>query len=197
MSFRWILTASTTLALAACAVSENPSSGSSGSASRMSASQQAAADEKAYCADLRADLPKTDPIFELKGRVTAYKMGRFTHEITQFGRNGVYHEYYVSPALTSKPFCGGFPLYQISLAEYQPKTQSYLVTLKNGKTFDTRTNIPFSYRRPDQRNVSVVLVGGLDEEKESWFWYMSTDPRFKEPREISLEPTAIQVLEVF
>lgn len=153
-------------------------------------------DYRAYCADLRTDLPATDPMFQLKGRVTTFGFDRYTHEIAQFGKKGVYYEYFVQASATNGANCGYFPFYQMARAEYQPNSRTYVITLKNNKTFETRTNIPFHYRGPDSRNVFTALVDGMDETLGLWFTYMVNDPRFSEPREVNTRPTKISLLEI-
>jgi hypothetical protein len=134
---------------------------------------------KAYCQDLLAGLPTTDPMFDLKGRISTQGFEKFTHEIAQFGKKGIYREYFVIADASNGASCGYIPLYRISKAEYLKDKIAYRITLKNSKSFETRTNIPFGYRAPDSRRVFTVLVGGLDEEKDSWLWYITIDSRFK------------------
>lgn len=141
------------------------------------------------CESLKTGLPQSDPMFSLKGKVKTN--GRYTHEIIQLGKIGTYHEYFVrSP-------CGQIPFYQISTAEFVSSSRKYKVTLKNGKSYSTNTNIPFSRRDPDKKYFFNTLVGSnRDKEKKSWLWYVTKDPRYKEPREVSLDPAMITSLHI-
>jgi hypothetical protein len=153
-----------------------------------------------FCNALRENLPQKDPIFDLKGKVTTQARPPIVYDIVQFGKDRVYREYFVEgpkvPNVVNRVNCGSFPFYQVARVEYVSASRTYSVTLKNGKTYQTATNIPFLYRSPDSARTYTTLVAGVDPKKDSWFWFLSNDPRFKDPREVSLDPSSIAVLEV-
>lgn len=163
--------------------------------------QKAIEDRKAMCVDMRAGLPAKDSYFDLNGKVI-FDTGwgnSTTQDIIQFGRQDKYFQYFVD-----SPNCGRFGLYQVKLIKREGSLKNislikYNVTLKNNKSFQTATNIPFCWIDAEKPGTCTVLTASAayDKEKNLYFRYLFSDPSLRKPVEATLDPMRIQELEIY
>ncbi|MGI5310820.1 hypothetical protein, partial [Rheinheimera sp. WS51] len=203
--YKTVFAVTATLILVGCVASNpNKPAGTTGEATSPISPAKLTLEEerpiaKSYCDELKRGLPTEDPLFKLRGKVTIASYGStYSHEIKQFGKKDIYQEYFVdTPKVPGLQIltCGFIPFFQIAKAEYLAESRFYKITLKNDKTFTSSTGFPFYRLDPDKN--AYYRVTRNDNYDETWFWYMVEDPRYKEPREISPDPTLIRVLEVY
>ena len=164
------------------------------------ARRKAQADLRQECLAMRENLPTEDRFFELKGKIVfdAGYGSTLTRDVTQFGRKDQYFAYSID-----SPRCGFFMLHQVaSITKTGDLTKMagirFNVVLKNGKSFSTRTNVPFCLRRNNEPNVCDTLIAAAvnDPEKRLHFRFLTKDPSVRGDVEQAVDHMRINRLDI-
>jgi len=164
------------------------------------ARRKAQADLRQECMAMRENLPTEDRFSELKGKI-AFDAGygsTVTRNVNQFGKKDQYFPYSIS-----SPTCGDFMLHQISSLTKtgdmnRMASIRFNVLLKNGKSFTTRTNVPFCLRRTNEPNVCDILIAAAvnDPEKRLHFRFLTKDPSVRGDVEQAIDHMRINRLDI-
>lgn len=140
------------------------------------------------CREAKEGLPTEDPLFKLTGKITM-KSGT-VYDVVQFGKAGIYSNYAMT--LRGPQHCG-IQFFQISRIERDDYANRWRMTLLNGYS-PSNTGGMFYVNEGSYH----ALVGSpADPEKLSWVNVVAKEPRFAQPREISLDPRDILAIEIF
>lgn len=140
------------------------------------------------CKEAKVGLPTEDPLFKLTGKITM-KSGT-VYEVVQFGKAGVYSNY----AMTLRgPVHCGLDFFQITRIERDDFANRWRMTLLNGYSPGNTGGMFYVHE-----GAFHALVGSpADPEKTSWLNVVAKEPRFAQPRELSLNPREIAAIELF
>lgn len=147
----------------------------------------------AFCTPLRENLSNESSTVGLTGHVVTNT--KYKHQIAQFGTRGINLEYFIDgPMIPGLRYdCGKFPFAHLKKVEFVQgsKNSYYNVTLKNGKTFNTFSNIPF-YQKDIGSQAYLGLAGSLN--PQSMLQFLAKDSRYADLQSFNLDTSNIRTL---
>lgn len=140
------------------------------------------------CKEAREGLPTQDPIFGLTGKITM--RNGTVYDVVQFGKAGIYSNY--TMGLRGPGRCL-FHFYQIKKIEVDDYANRWRMTLLNGYSPPDTGGMYYL----DGNAAHALVASPVDGDKTSWLNVVAKEPRFAQPREISLSPREISAIEIY